>query len=114
LYTTFSSTQASLCDLLNLSAQAFSFVTSSGWLPAPRPMNHTTFVAVGAQPSPVVLTGGGMVGVGTGVGAAAALVGVGATGAVVGVAAAAGAAERLRDGDFSVLSARVPLADWLR
>jgi 2-methylisocitrate lyase-like PEP mutase family enzyme len=30
----------------------------------------------------------------------------------VGVAAVAAAAERLRDGDLSVLSARVPLADW--
>ena len=32
----------------------------------------------------------------------------------VGVAAAAEAASQLRDGDFSVLSARPPLADWLR
>jgi 2-methylisocitrate lyase-like PEP mutase family enzyme len=32
----------------------------------------------------------------------------------VGVAAAAAAAERVRDGDLSVLTARVPLADWLR
>jgi 2-methylisocitrate lyase-like PEP mutase family enzyme len=31
----------------------------------------------------------------------------------VGVAAAAAAAERLRDGDFSVLTARPPLAEWL-
>jgi hypothetical protein len=29
------------------------------------------------------------------------------------VAAAAEAAERLRDGDFSVLTARLPLAEWL-
>jgi 2-methylisocitrate lyase-like PEP mutase family enzyme len=32
----------------------------------------------------------------------------------VAVAAAAEAAERLRDGDLSVLSARVPLSDWFR
>jgi 2-methylisocitrate lyase-like PEP mutase family enzyme len=32
----------------------------------------------------------------------------------VGVAAAAEAAERVRDGDLSVLTARPPLADWLR
>jgi len=32
----------------------------------------------------------------------------------VGVAAAAAAAEAVRDGDLSVLTARVPLADWLR
>jgi 2-methylisocitrate lyase-like PEP mutase family enzyme len=39
---------------------------------------------------------------------------VGGALAWVGVAAAAAAAERLRDGDFSVLTARPPLADWLR
>ena len=47
------------------------------------------------------------------VGAGAQRISVGGALTWVAVAAAAEAAERLRDGDLSVLTARVPLADWL-
>ena len=47
-------TQASVWDLLYLSAHAFSFTTSFGWEPVPRPMNQVTGVELGAHPSDVV------------------------------------------------------------
>src|SRR5262245_25187483 len=64
LWTTCSVKQASVCDLLNLSTQSFSFGMTSASPPAPRPTYHVSLVALAAQPSPPATTVGGTVGVG--------------------------------------------------
>src|SRR4051812_14330588 len=98
LWTTCSNKQASVCDLLNLSTQSFSFGITSASPPAPRPTYQVSLVALAAQPSPPAITVGGTVGEGgTAVlvaspAGAAATVSVGAAGAAAAVSVGCAAA----------------------